>query len=86
MQPFNTLPHTVWPSVAGLTKPSELLSTQFYYWTVVRNEFGQKALTNSGTLVRSWRLSQYQQGVYCRESADTRVAWMRRQRAEFGIV
>jgi len=29
MQPFNTLLYTVWPSVAGLTKPSELLSTQF---------------------------------------------------------
>jgi len=34
MQPFNTLPYTVQPSVASLTKPSELLSTQFYYKTV----------------------------------------------------
>ena len=31
MQPFNMLPYTVQPSVASLTKPSELLSTQFLW-------------------------------------------------------
>ena len=34
MQPFNTLPYTVQPSVASLTKPSEFPLTQFYSKTV----------------------------------------------------